>query len=155
MHRQRRVGPITTDQQVTCVHCARALPIGHADVVGTGYRCAACGTLAAREEANGGLDLDHWTPEERAARRRTVERRLRWSALAAVLIGGVPALLVTAIAGPAVGMFAGLYALHSSSAVARVADAVAERRQLRRSLPELPEARVHLALPAPDRDDPR
>jgi DNA-directed RNA polymerase subunit RPC12/RpoP len=45
------------DGTVTCIACGRSLPPAQADIVGEGYRCAACSTQAELARADGHSDI--------------------------------------------------------------------------------------------------
>ena len=49
---------IDADGNVTCVACGNKLPVAKADIVGQGYRCAACTGKAQLAALTGGSDVD-------------------------------------------------------------------------------------------------
>jgi DNA-directed RNA polymerase subunit RPC12/RpoP len=83
---------------VTCVRCGTSLPLGAADVVGTGYRCTRCTTQVEINGANDGMadvgdDLD---PGLRVKLARKAKQRV-WGGLAVLgaLLAPLPIALMT------------------------------------------------------------
>jgi hypothetical protein len=90
--------PVPVAAVVTCVHCAREVRLGDSDVVGLGYRCAACSTQAELGELAGRPDVaDHLTPSDRDRFARAALDVLRRAVLvtAVVVIGSIGLFLVT------------------------------------------------------------
>ena len=57
---------VDNDGMVTCIACAKALPVADADIVGMGYRCVPCSQKASITKLTGGGDAAaHFSEVER------------------------------------------------------------------------------------------
>jgi hypothetical protein len=84
---------VDADGKVTCIGCQTKLPLSRADVVGQGYRCAACSSKAELNALTGG-------PSDVGANLSVEDRRGLRRAGAAMIVPGILMILGGLIAIP-------------------------------------------------------
>lgn len=134
---------------VECVRCGRSIAIGLADVVGTGYRCEACGVATELAAADGIADPDHETAQERVEKLRSARWSFRALLIATVVLTVGPAVGVGLAAGWAAGVFAGVFAAGCFNGGALVVEQYQNMRARQRGVSALPEATLRRRLPPP------
>lgn len=88
------------DGTVSCIACGRSLLPAHADIVGEGYRCAPCSTLAEVARADGHSDIaSHLSKRDRRELAAPTAMNVGGAAL---VLGGVVLLVAT---GGGAGIF--------------------------------------------------
>lgn len=126
---------------VSCVRCGKLLPVAHADIVGNGYRCAPCTTLAASLGEDAEV-ADNVSPEERERLAKQGKRRFiaTMSGSGAALAG--PAAIGFAVGGPIGAAVGGLLGMYFASSLASTAVEINWAQWRRYRQPPLPKAKL-------------
>jgi hypothetical protein len=126
---------------VTCVRCSRTLALEAADIVGNGYRCAAC-TVVSESLGEDGEVADNVTPEQREKLAKEGKRRFFTFIGAGTAALGTPAVIGLVAAGPIGAALGGLMGLYFVGSVAGSAGEISWAQWRRYRTPPLPTAKL-------------